>query len=73
MEDSEDLSDLQMDDDGQGGDDRQDEQDEDSIKTISDPNPSTKRKSPEVAEVTKPQSRKKSKRRRTNILKKKPL
>ena len=46
-----------MDDDGQGGDDgknEQDEQDEDSVKTISDLNPPTKRKSPEVAEVTKP-------------------
>ena len=50
-----------MDDDGQGGDGGQDEQDEESIKTISDPNPTTKCKSPEVAEVTKPQSRKKSK------------
>ena len=31
------------------------------VKTISDPNPPTKRKSPEVAEVTKPQSRKREK------------
>ena len=50
-----------MDGDSQGGDGGQDEQDEESIKTISDPNPSTKCKSPEVAEVNKPQSRKKSK------------
>ena len=64
LEDSEDLSDSQMDDDSQGGDggqDEQDEQDEESVKTISNPNPPTKCKSPEVAEVTKPQSRKKAK------------
>ena len=54
LEDSEDLSDSELDGDGQGGDGEQDKQDEELIKTISDPNPSTKRKSPEVAEVTKP-------------------
>ena len=64
MEDSEYLSDSQRDDDGQDGDsgqDEQDGQDEESVKTISDPNPQTKRKSPEGAEVTKPQSHKKAK------------
>ena len=64
MEDSEDPSDSQINDNDQGGDseqDEQDEQDEESVKTITDPTPPTKRKSPEVAEVTKPQPRKKVK------------
>ena len=50
-----------MDGNGQNGDGGQDDQDEESCKTLSDPSPSTKRKSPDVAEVNKPQSHKNSK------------
>ena len=54
LEDSEDPSDSQINDNDQGGDSEQDEKDEESVKTITDPTPPMKRKSPEVAEVTKP-------------------
>ena len=60
-EDSEDPSDSQQDGDDQGGDGKHEEEAEDSVRTLSDLNRSAKRKSPEVEEVTKPQSRKKTK------------
>ena len=61
LEDSEDLSDSQQDGNGQGGDGDHEEEDEESVNNLSDLNRSAKRKSPEVEEVTKPQSRKKTK------------
>ena len=60
-EDSEDLSDSQQDGNDQGGDGDHEEEDEESVNTVSNLNRSTKRKSSEVEEVTKPQSRKKTK------------
>ena len=46
---------------GDGGNEDEEEEEEDSVKTTSDPNRQHKRKTPEVEEVNKPQSRKKTK------------
>ena len=45
----------------QGGDDGNEEEEEDSVKTASDPNQQDKRKTPEPEEVHKPHPRKKMK------------
>ena len=61
LEESEEQSESQENEGDQGGEDGADKEGEESIKTIFDPNRPDKRKSPEAEEVTKPQSRKKTK------------
>ena len=60
-EDSDEQTESQQTESDQGGDGGNEEEKEDSVKNASDPNRTDKRKSPEVEEVTQPQSRKKTK------------
>ena len=64
---------MQQSESNQGEDDGNDEEEEDSVKTISDPNRPDKHKTLEPEEVNKPQSRKKTKASKDKNIDKEPI